>query len=281
MWLLLSVSAFAGDWGKSPDATWDKAGAEVPVGKRLSVSAPVIVGDLAIYPVVDRDSTGRAESDVVPLSVAMSTGQVRVHESPNGQVDQLVLVNHGDSPVLLQAGDVVDGGNQDRVIQRSALIAGGGRPVAIPVQCVERGRWSSEGSLAFRYGGRVDPVLRDVVVRAASQDATWAAVGAANRARGVNDAASWLAGRSLDPRALASAEAELKHRFEDDKRVVGVVVARGGRFTSAELYADPTLFAQDRLVVLGSHLSAPAGSSVARVPSLADAAAFLEGELAE
>lgn len=271
--------ALAGSWGKEAAPTWEKAGHEVPVGKRLSVAAPVVVGDLAIYPVIDRDSTGRATSDSIPLSVAMATGQVTVAESPGGRVDTLVLVNHGDDPVLLQAGDVVDGGNQDRVLQHTALVAGGGR-VAVPVHCVERGRWSAEGSLAFRYGGRVDPVLRDVVVRAGSQDATWAAVAAANRARGVNDAASWLAGRHLDAGALADAESELRRRFDDDKRVVGVVVARGGRFQGAEVYADPTLFAQDRLVVLGAHLSAP-GAAVAgaRVPSVADAAAFLESEL--
>lgn len=281
MWWLLGAVAFASDWGKGPAGQgWEKAAADVPVGKRLSVGAPVVVGDLAIYPVVDRDSTGRAESGAVPLSTAMATGQVQVFESSTGRVDTLVMVNHGEDPVLMQAGDVVDGGNQDRVIQRTALVAGGGRPVAIPVQCVERGRWSGEGSAGFRYAGRVDPVLRDVVARAGSQEATWAAVAAANRARGVNDAASWLAGRQLDAGALATAEAELRRRFEDDKRVVGVVVARGGRFQGAEVYSDPTLFARDRLAVLGSHLADRRPVNVvAAVPSVADAAAFLEGEL--
>lgn len=279
-WLWLGAIASAGDWGKAPAVGWGGASEAMPAGKRLSVAAPVVVGDLALYPVIDRDSAGRAEPTTTPLSVAMATGQVRVLEAPSGRVDQLLLVNTGDEPVRVQAGDVVDGGNQDRVLRQSALIAGGGRAVVVPVHCVERGRWGGAGTLTFRYGGRVDPVLRDVVVRAASQEATWDAVAAANRARGVSAAASWLDGRTAAPAQLAAAEAELRRRFDDDKRMVGVVVARGGRFTGAEVYADPATFARDRVAVLGSHLAAPAGAP-ALPPSVADAAAYLEASLPE
>ena len=80
---------------------------------------------------------------------------------------------------------------------------------------------------------------------------------------------------------LLQAEEELRRRFADDKRVVGVVVARGGVFTGSELYSDPALFAQDRLVVLGSHLSAPTRAVAGQAPSVADAAAFLEAELGD
>lgn len=282
--LLLSLcgSALAGDWGKAEAPAWSKTGSEVSVGKRLSVAEPVVVGDLALYPVIDRDSTGRPDSDVVPLSVAMATHQVSIREAKNGSVNQLVLVNHGDSPVMVQAGDVVHGGMQDRVLQHSALIAGGGRPVPLPVQCVERGRWSGADA-SFAYAGRVDPVLRDIVSRASSQDATWAAVAERNRALGVDEYGSWLEGRRIDAGQLARAESELRQRFADDKRVVGVVVARGGVFTGSEVYGDPAVFAADRLAVLGSHLATPSRriAQAGSVPSVSDAAAYLEVALAE
>lgn len=281
--LTIGTTAHAGEWGKGESDGWGKAGgAGAVAGKRLSVSDPVVVGDLALYPVIDREADGRPEVDAVPLAEAMATGRVQVRETENGTVSELVLVNRSEDPVLVMAGDVVRGGMQDRVIQRSALVAGGGVPVRLPVQCVERGRWTDRGSRTFAYAGRVDPMLRDIVATAASQDATWAAVAAANRARGVDGAASWLSGRDLDGASLVAAEQALRERFEDDKRVVGVVVARNGRFTTSEVYADPQLFARDRLQVLGAQLSAPTMvAHASEVPSADDAAAFLLAGLAD
>lgn len=276
--LLTASQAFAGSWGKDEGTSWGKQAVEVPVGKRLSVASPVVVGDLALYPVIDREARYGDRADVVPLSEAMRTGQVEIRETGNGVVNTLVMVNHGDVPVIVQSGDVVHGGMQDRVMRRSALVAATGVPVRLPVHCVERGRWTDTHGGAFAYGGRLDPMLREVVAHASSQDETWAAVARANQAVGADAYGSWLAGHQVNPGELARAELELRARFEDDKRVVGVVVARGGRFTGSEVYPDPSLFASDRLAVLGSQLSAPRAGIVASAPtpSVGDAAAFLE-----
>ena len=150
------------------------------------------------------------------------------------------------------------------------------------MHCVERGRWTDRHGGSFAYGGRADPLLRQVVQRASSQEATWAAVEAANRARGVAGHDSWLRGAAVDPGRVAALEAALRERFEDDKRVVGVVVARNGRFEASEVYGHPALFAQDRLNVLRSTLSAAPSPIVAAtrgVPTANDAAAFLEDSL--
>jgi hypothetical protein len=271
--MVLAGVAFAGDWGKESTPSWGKSAAE-PVGKRLSVEDPIVVGELALYPVVDREAAGRPELDVSTLGPAMAAGSVRVRETPDGSVDALLLVNRADEPVLAMAGDVVHGGMQDRVLQRSLLVAAG-ETVRVPVRCVERGRWT--GGEGFVYAGRVDPALRSVV-RGGDQDATWSAVARRNEARGLPASASWLAGRDLDPRELALAEQALEDRFADDKRVVGVVVARGGTFTGAEVYPHPALFAQDRIEALSGALAAPV---VARgsAPSRDDALAFLETSL--
>jgi hypothetical protein len=236
-----------------------------------------------LYPVIDRDATGDGGLDVTTLGPAMATGLVSVHESQNGIVSELRMINHGDEPVLVMAGDVVHGGMQDRVVQQTELIAAG-RASRVPVHCVERGRWTDRFDGSFAYAGRVDPQLRGVVLHAGSQDATWSAVAATNRARGVSESASWLAGRQLDGAVLASAERELRERFDDDKRMVGVVVAREGRFTGSEIYPHPELFAQDARQVLSSHLAAPSRTNArarAVLPSATDAAAFLEEQTAE
>lgn len=276
--MTLAVSAWAGDWGKAAEGAWGKADAAAAVaGKRLSVEEPIVVGDVALYPVIDREADGAPDLDVATLGGAMSDGVVTVREAQNGVVSSLVFANHGEEPVLVMAGDVVHGGMQDRVVQQSQLVAGG-RAVVVPVRCVERGRWTG-GEEGFVYAGRVDPTLR-AVVRAGTQEDTWSAVAARNAARGVDGAASWLHGRDLDATQLAVAERELAARLADDKRVVGLVVAKGGAFTGAEVYPHPALFAQDRLEVLSGQLAAVPARAGGAVPSRLDAVAFLEDELA-
>jgi hypothetical protein len=284
----LSSAASAGDWGKdsgsSGSPAWGKSDT-VASGKRLSVDAPIVIGDLALYPVIDREADGQQEVDVTTLGPAMRSGQVRIHESASGSVDELALVNRGDEPVLVVAGDVVHGGMQDRVVQRTQLVAAGSA-VRLPVLCVEQGRWTDRYDGQFAYAGRVDPAIR-AVVREGSQDATWSAVAEVNRERGISESASWLAGRSLDRQQLAEAQAALMDRFEDDKRIVGVVVAQGGQFTGSEVYPHPELFVQDHLQVLSSHLvakpTAARPEAIARreLPSTTDAAAYLELALAD
>ncbi|MBX2798281.1 MAG: hypothetical protein KTR31_11445 [Myxococcales bacterium] len=286
--LALATPAAAGSWGKEAESTWGKAGntvGEVAVGKRLSVGDPVVVGQMALYPVIDRDASARPDLQAVPLARAMATGQLEVREVAGGVVSQVAMINHGDEPVLVMQGDLVDGGRQDRVVTRSLLVASG-QPMRVPVHCVEKGRWDANTDAGFAYGGRVDPVVRGVVQRAASQDATWDAVARANTAKGVDGSASWLEGAGVDPRKVAALEGALRQRFEDDKRVVGVMVARNGRFHQPEVYGHPALFAQDRINVLRSHVamtSTPMDGAVAsaEVPSAHDAAAFLQRTLAD
>jgi hypothetical protein len=280
MVLGLSGAAWAGEWGKESESSWGK-GSAVASGKRLSVDEPIVIGDLALYPVIDREADGQQEVDVTTLGPAMRSGQVRIHESLSGSVDELALVNRSDEPVLVMAGDVVHGGMQDRVVQRTLLVAGG-TTVRLPVQCVEMGRWTDQYDGRFAYAGRVDPAIR-AVVREGSQDATWSAVAEVNRERGLSESASWLQGRNLDQRELAAAQAALMERFEDDKRIVGVVVAQGGHFTGSEVYPHPDLFVKDHLQVLSGQLAARPDRAIAQggVPSTTDAAAFLELALAD
>lgn len=75
-----------------------------------------------------------AESQAVP------TGSVRFTEKGSGQVPVLELHNLGDDPVLVLAGEIVEGNLQNRSVNVS-LIAPAHSHLEIPVSCVEQGRW--------------------------------------------------------------------------------------------------------------------------------------------
>lgn len=106
----------------------------------LSVSGPHVEGNLAVYFI-----HGASRPGPVPLTLAeaMRKGRVTVHET--GRVEQLLIENTGDREVFVQAGDIVKGGRQDRVLTISLLLPPRSGKISIGSYCVEQGRWSKRG----------------------------------------------------------------------------------------------------------------------------------------
>jgi hypothetical protein len=105
------------------------------------VAEPITHENLAIYFI-----RGRSEEGPVPLSLdeALEKGAVKVHETQT--VSELEIENTGDDAVFVHAGDIVKGGQQDRVLTVSILVPPKSGRVPIASYCVERGRWSARGA---------------------------------------------------------------------------------------------------------------------------------------
>lgn len=104
------------------------------------VSAPITHDNLSIYLI-----KGPSETGPVPLTLdeALEKGSVKVHETQT--VSELEIENTGDNPVFVHAGDIVKGGQQDRVLTVTILVPPNSGRMAISSYCVERGRWSARG----------------------------------------------------------------------------------------------------------------------------------------
>src|SRR5262245_12842321 len=104
------------------------------------VSGPVVHENLAIYLV-----RGKSAAGPVPLTLeeALAKGAVRVHET--GNVNELQIENLGNGEVFVQSGDIVKGGQQDRVLTVSLLLPQKSGRIPIASFCVEQGRWSARG----------------------------------------------------------------------------------------------------------------------------------------
>jgi hypothetical protein len=104
------------------------------------VGAPIIHGNLAIYLV-----HGKSAAGAVPLTLdeALARGAVKVHET--GNVSELQIENLGGEEVFIQAGDIVKGGQQDRVLSVSLVLPPKSGRLPIASLCVEQGRWSARG----------------------------------------------------------------------------------------------------------------------------------------
>lgn len=106
----------------------------------MKITGPFAHENLAVYFVHGASSGGP-----VPLTLqeALAKGTAQVFET--GQVSQLTVENTGEEELFIQAGDIVKGGQQDRVLTVSLLLPPKSGKVPIASFCVEQGRWSARG----------------------------------------------------------------------------------------------------------------------------------------
>ena len=109
------------------------------------VSGPHAHDNLAIYFIHGTSAPGP-----VPLTLteALAKGLVEVVET--GSVNELKIENKSDEEIFIQAGDIVKGGRQDRVLMMSLLLQPGSGQVPIASFCVEAGRWSARSGWSCR-----------------------------------------------------------------------------------------------------------------------------------
>jgi hypothetical protein len=107
----------------------------------MRVSGPIVHDNLAIY--LLHGATARG---AVPLTLqeALANGSVKVEET--GSVNELTVENVGNEEVFVQAGDIVKGGRQDRVLSVDLLLPPHSGRLPIAAFCVEAARWSARGN---------------------------------------------------------------------------------------------------------------------------------------
>ena len=105
------------------------------------LSGPYTHDNLAIY-LIHR---GGGEDGPVPLTLGEAMGQGMVKVIETGDVEELLIRNLGAREVFIQAGDIVKGGKQDRVLTVSMIVPPHSGDIPVGAFCVEEGRWSGRG----------------------------------------------------------------------------------------------------------------------------------------
>src|SRR5205085_3237018 len=161
-------------------AALEVAGAKGPPQVRWDVLAPVGYKNLTIFPVrasfaqrtdayVTLDEGTKAGTIVITEKGAQSARRQRfrrgasnaanaanqeaVSYNEGASVNELTLVNRSGKKLLLLAGEVVVGGQQDRIVQEDRIIPPVSVPVALSVFCVEHGRWTPRATDSAAGGG--------------------------------------------------------------------------------------------------------------------------------
>ncbi len=218
-------------------------------GKKNAVTSyldGLVVGDavkhglVSVYPLTARKEV-RAGGLLLASDIA---ARLEVAEIEKGAVSTLRVRTLGEQPVLLQAGTVLRGGNQDRLPSRDTVVFPGGW-TDIPVYCCEAGRWSKE-----REGFQVSPELalpslRRLVYSGKSQTIIWDEVRKDLFAVQAKSAHGSLRDAYDDAGFRKRAEEYangLSRGIEEASEATGVAVAVGDRLLSVELYGSTELF---------------------------------------
>jgi len=228
--------------------------AQLPTLASLQLTGPYVYRNLAIFAVHDRDTTHHEE--ILTLQEALAKKVVTIAET--GRVNQLVASNKGNKSVYLQSGDIVKGGQQDRVLQHDTLLPPKAKRVPLAAFCVESGRWHGRGREPVRHFSSSNATIMTkrqklaVKVRG-QQGAVWDSVAAAqadigrNVGHSVRSAVSATSLQlSLEDRKLGATVDEYVRHMEKqlpkDGNVVGFAVAVNGDVDSVEVFASPKLF---------------------------------------
>lgn len=105
------------------------------------ISGPHVHENLAVYFI-----HGTSANGPVPLTLAEALERKQARVIETGNVNALKVENLGDEAIFIQSGDIVKGGQQDRVLTVSLLLPKGSGQVAIDSFCVEAGRWAARGT---------------------------------------------------------------------------------------------------------------------------------------
>ncbi|WP_336031147.1 ARPP-1 family domain-containing protein [Geodermatophilus sp. FMUSA9-8] len=195
------------------------------LGLRLHVGQGTAHGPLTVFPVWTDAPTAAPRyltSTGAPVDVAERSG------SP--AVDQLVVTNRADRPVLLLAGELLEGGWQTRALTTTTLLAPD-RPTVARVVCVEQGRWHG-GQTHARRGRRAPATVLRVLGREDAQQGVWEQV------RGYEQVAGPSATDSLAERlnSIQLATQRLTQGLRPLAGQRGVLVGVAGRPTWLEIF---------------------------------------------
>jgi hypothetical protein len=184
---------------------------------------------------------------------AIEAELLEILEKGEGEVQELLALNKGKTPVVILEGETLVGCKQNRVVARSVIV-GKGKKTAIPVGCMEQGRWSWRSERFGTGAMRMSPSVR----RATSEEVRVAKRQRAPRAT-VDQSRLWEdVGTTLDEAAVASGTSDY-HAFIEERSdkarkrsralkrqpgQVGVLVMAGPEFLGLELTGHPETWDQ-------------------------------------
>ena len=219
------------------------------------ISGPYTHENLSICLIHGKDTLSGKK--FLTLQEAMESKVIIVHETK--EVNELAIENVSeDEEVYVQSGDIVKGGQQDRVLAVDLIVPPRSGRMPIAAFCVERGRWSQRGNeVAGKFESSNEIVAtRDLKIAAnktKSQGEVWAKVTEAQDKLSANAGVSVNSTTSATSLQLSLENSRVKEMTDSYLRklssiiegkgdVIGYAVVINGHVNSADVYGSSVLF---------------------------------------
>lgn len=247
------------------------------------ISGPYPHENLAIY-IVENPSAPEGE-EFITLDQGMRDGAVVLTEKQDGaEVQELMIENKSDKPLFIQGGDVVKGGQQDRVISRDFVVPPKSGKLPVSSFCVEQGRWNGRSE----FGGNTMVIAKDGKMAAqysGQQQEVWDKVRRHKEKmvgnNGLPESKTDSVNEELDNAKiqdrLKKFEEVLGSILEKHPHAVGMIFAVNGKFSTADVYGGKKLFRSlyPKLLRSAAYEAIAEKQGMYEPPTPADAKAFL------
>ncbi len=180
----------------------------------------------------------------------------------SASVNNLYIENTSKDTLYIMAGEIVQGGKQDRVIAKDMVIPPNSGKINLSVFCVEKGRWrykKTKNRDSFDgYYGVSSLALRKVVDTKQKQGEVWKEVDRSNNKNMVSSGTSAYTQQKNNLKfkgEYAKYVAFFKNKFKGKNDVIGVIVASGNKVVGCDMFASPQLFQTQYQNLLGSYIN--------------------------
>lgn len=95
-----------------------------------------------------------------------------IQAQKGSNINVLEITNKSKHQIMVNSGEMLSGGKQDRMIGETKMIATGREKQYLKVFCIEKGRWDNK-SKPFKYRGRANAELRKTMDVTNRQAAIW------------------------------------------------------------------------------------------------------------
>ena len=225
----------------------------------IHLGAPQQHHNLTLFPLA---GFPEHEPDYITLNEALEARTAWVREiSDSGSVPEILFENNGEKPVLLLDGEELVGAKQNRILNLT-ILAPAMRHIAIPVSCVEAGRWARNradfhttnrvmySKVRMQKARAVSASLRYSNARRADQTEVWDSIAETAQAFGTDSRTGAMGDifeqrqQSLDKYLAA---------FTASDRDIGALFLVNGKVAGFDLFDHPSTHARIFPKLLRSH----------------------------
>jgi hypothetical protein len=232
-------------------------------------------GNLQLYPIRANEefkSQHRNMGKYTSLKEALEKQKVKVTEHARGDVNTLYIENVSADTVIILAGEVVQGGKQDRMIAQDVILHPKSGKKDVSVFCVEHGRWNAgaSGNNFNRYYTISSNEVRKAATVKKDQQEVWTKVAENTSKNKASSSTGTLAALSGSQEFTSNLKKYTDHftgLIADEEDVIGVVAVSGDSILGCDMFATHALFQEHYPNLVSSYATeAITSGKTAKVP---------------